>query len=157
MPEGIPTALSNESTKDAPEFGSSRGTDPRVVRIRELTVTSEAVATTLVDLLRRVTGGKVEADVDGAPFVVIDGERRNLTVHVGPLLDDARPDRSPLREGHLRLWEVRGIPSALARSGWHVSLRDGPHEMIRLGRDVSALTGHVHVSPIALWKLRRLA
>lgn len=117
---------------------------------------SESVARAFAGLLARVVGGSAEADVDGAPFVVLDGDKRDLTVQVAPLLDEARQERSALHEGHLRLWEARGVPSALARSGWHVSFRDGSHEMIRLGRDVSALTGHVHVSPTALWKLRRL-
>lgn len=120
-------------------------------------MSAASVANAFVELLDRVSGGTVQADLDGVPFVVLDGERRDLTVQIAPLLNAPRQEGSALREGHLRLWEARGVPSALARSGWHVSFRDGPHEMLRLGRDVSALTGHVHVSPAALWKLRRFA
>ena len=119
-------------------------------------MTSASVATAFVRLLDRIAGGTAEAMLDGAPFVRIDGETRDVTVQIAPILGAARSERSGSSEGSLRLWEVRGVPSALARSGWHVSFRDGPHEMVRVGRDVNALTGHVHVSPAALWKLRRL-
>ena len=118
-------------------------------------MTATSVAGAFVAWLARISGGRAEADLDGASFVRVDGETRDLTVQLGPLLDERDEERSVFRPGHLRLWEVRGVPSALARAGWQVSFRDGSHEVIRLGRDVSALTGHVHVSPTALWKLRR--
>lgn len=114
-----------------------------------------AVTTAFVGLLGRIAGGQAEAVLDGAPLVRIDGAGRDLTVQIAPFLEVAPQERSGPGEGFLRLWEARGVPSALARSGWQVSVRDGPHEIIRLGRDVSALTGHVHVSPVALWRLRR--
>ncbi len=144
-----------ESTKEVGSIRSGREVRPWDGGSRERVVTSESVGSVLVELLRRVAGGTAQADLDGAPFAVIDGEKRNLTVQIAPLLEATQGERSARPEVHFRLWEERGVPSALARSGWHVSVRDGPHEMIRLGRDVSALTGHVHVSPTALWKLRR--
>ena len=118
-------------------------------------MTSQSLGSVLVEILRRIGGGTAEADLDGAPLAILDGEGRNLTVQLAPFLEVAQREHAPRPGAELRLWEARGVPSALARSGWHVSLRYGPHEMIRLGRDVSALTGHVHVSPSALWKLRR--
>ena len=122
-----------------------------------MSVNAPSTAQALVSLLGRIAGGRAEADVDGVPFAVLDGEKRNLTIQIAPLLEEPPTGRSVLHEGRLRLWEARGVPSALARAGWHVGFQDGPHEILRLGRDVSALTGHVHVSPAALWKLRRLA
>ena len=113
-------------------------------------------ASDLIGLLSGVVSGSLEATVDGAPFVVLDGDHRSLTVELGVLAGGPRKPREILREHHIRLWELRGIPSALARSGWQVSLRDGPRELVRLGRDASALTGHIHVSPAAFGKLRRL-
>ena len=108
-----------------------------------------------VGLLKRVTGGKLEARIDGNPLVLLDGEHRSLTVQIGPLLTEGIKPSSVLRAGHLRLWQARGVPSALARSGWDLRLHDGAEELIRLGRNASALTGHVHVSPRTLGKLRR--
>ena len=119
-------------------------------------MTSASATSAFLELLGRIAGGTAEAVLDGATLVRIDGTTRDVTVQIAPLLGVARQERPRTDGVSLRLWEARGVPSALARSGWQVSVRDGPHEMIRLGRDVSALTGHVHVSPAALWKLRRL-
>jgi hypothetical protein len=113
-------------------------------------------ATDFVALLSRVAGGSLEASIDGAPVAVLDGEHRDLTIQLGRLAGSKGSARALLRESHLRLWELRGVPSALARTGWNVSFRDGPRELVRLGRSASALTGHVHVSPEALGRLRKL-
>ena len=113
-------------------------------------------ASDFVELLSRVIGGSAEATIDGRPFASLDGDGRNLTIHIGLLAGQEQKARTVLRESHLRLWEVRGVPSALARCGWEVSFRDGPRELVRLGRTASALTGHVHVSPAALGRLRKL-
>lgn len=119
-------------------------------------MTAESAARAFVSLLARVRSGRAEAELDRAPLVTLDGDAKDLVVQIGPLWETTHRGSSLLRETPVRLWEARGVPSALARSGWRVSFRDGPQEMIRLGRDVSALSGHVHVSPAALWKLRRL-
>ncbi len=118
-------------------------------------MTARQTAEDLVRLLGRISGGAVRATVDGRPFAELDGEHRTLTVEVGSWLEHGPRGRALLRESHVNLWEARGIPGALARSGWSVRFRDGAEEVIRLGRDASALTGHVHVAPAALWKLRR--
>ncbi len=110
----------------------------------------------LAQLLRQLTAGKVEAALDGSPLAVVDAEAKTVTVHLDPLLQDEGRSVPRLHEGHLRLWSARGVPSSLARSGWRVSLQSEDHELVGLGRGVSALTGHLHVSPAALWKLRRL-
>lgn len=110
----------------------------------------------LVRWLNRFSAGTLQATVDGEPVAQLDADKRDLTVQIDLLLEESKEGHALLQESHLRLWEVRGIPSALARSGWHVSLRAGPTELIGLGRNASALTGHVHVSPSGLWKLRRM-
>lgn len=115
-----------------------------------------SAARDFVDLLGRVSGGSLEVEVDGRPLAKIDGEGRTLTVQVAPLLAQGIHVRPILREGHVRLWQAHGIPSALARAGWQVSLQDGSRELVGLGRAASRLTGHIHMSPTALGKLRRL-
>ncbi len=106
--------------------------------------------------LERISGGSLEATIDGDPFVVVDADHRDVTVQVDRLLERDRSMHAFFAEERVQLWEVRGIPSALARAGWEVRLRDGPDDLVRLGRGVSTLTGHVHVSLAALRKLRRL-
>lgn len=117
--------------------------------------TARAAADDLVAFLARVAGGRLEASVDGASLAVLDGEARRLTVQLDTLRGPGPDAPSLLEEGHVRLWAMRGVPSALARAGWSVSLHDGPSELVRIGREASPLTGHVSVSPSSLWKLRR--
>ncbi|MGI0054132.1 MAG: hypothetical protein ACREBZ_00160 [Thermoplasmata archaeon] len=120
-------------------------------------MSSQSPARLFLDLLGRVTGGAVQADVDGRRVLNLDGERRNLEVQIDPFLRverQIRSSQSPL--GHMRLWELHGAPSTLARSGWCVSFQEGSEDVIRVGRGVSPLTGHVHLSPAGLWKLRKL-
>jgi hypothetical protein len=118
-------------------------------------VTARETADDLLRLLTQVAGGSAELRIDGAPFVAFDGNGRNVTVQMRSVLAGGTGIRGLLREDHVHLWQVRGVPSALARSGWNVSIRDGPDEVVRMGRDASALTGHVHVSARALLKLGR--
>lgn len=108
----------------------------------------------LVALLSCVAGGSLEARIDGAPFAVLNGRTRDLTLDLGRLAPDLPARRLGLGSRLVALWELRGLPSALARSGWQVSLRDGAHELVRMGRSASALTGHIHVSPAAwgIWR-----
>ncbi len=119
-------------------------------------MTARSPASEMVRLLRHVAAGTLEASVNGATLARLDGDRRNLSIQVGPFLSEQSKASSVLHEAHLRLWEVRGVPSALAKGGWHVSLVEGPTELVGIGRDASALTGHVRVGAAALWKLRRL-
>lgn len=114
------------------------------------------VAHDLVRLLDSVAGGSVEALIDGEPLARLDGNQRTVTVQIRSIPRKGDRSTSLLHESRIHFWEIRGIPSALARSGWQVSFRDGPQELLRLGRTASALTGHIHVNPAALWKLRRV-
>ena len=119
-------------------------------------VSSRSLSRTFAETLERISGGSLEATIDGAPFEVVDADHRDVTVQVDPLLESDRSMHSFFAEERVRLWEARGVPSALARAGWAVRLRDGPDDLVRLGRGVSTLTGHVHVSLAALRKLRRV-
>jgi hypothetical protein len=108
-------------------------------------------------LLDRVTDGAAEALLDSAPLATLDAHTRDLAVQVTPLLDREHPVRPLTAEhGPMGLWEMRGVPGALAQRGWRVALYDGNQELMALGRGTSPLTGHVHVAPTALWKLRKL-
>jgi hypothetical protein len=111
----------------------------------------------LTGLLSGVSRGSAQVQIDSAPFATLDGESRTLSVQIGPILN--RPGRTR-SEGHrerpMGLWSGRSIPSELARLDWRITVYDGPDELMALGRGTSALTGHVHVSPIGLWKMRKL-
>ena len=119
-------------------------------------MTVHGVAHDFLRLLDHVAGGSAEATLNGSPFATVDGDTRDLTVQIGLFTGPGRASPPLLRERHLRMWEIRGVPSALARSGWSVSFRDGPREILRIGRTASALTGHVHLNPAALGRLRKL-
>jgi hypothetical protein len=109
------------------------------------------------ELLSGLSGGSAQVQIDSAPFATIDAGSRNLDVQIGPLLHEPRRVRSlVLEEGPVGLWKGRSIPSELARRGWRLTVSEGPDELMALGRGTSALTGHVHVSPAGLWKLRKL-
>ncbi len=111
----------------------------------------------LVEMLHHVTGGSVQARVGGSSVLTLDADAHNLEMDFDLFARLEQRVRSSISPIHpLRWWEIRGVPTTLARSGWQLTLREGPHEILRLGRGVSALTGHVHVRAGALWKLRRL-
>lgn len=110
----------------------------------------------LVTLLARISAGSVEVTLGGTPLARLDGGERTLTVELDPILRTEFAPGRVRRAGRLSLWSARGIPAALARAGWRVSLRSESRELIGLGRGTSPLSGHMHVSPTALWKLRRL-
>ncbi len=111
----------------------------------------------LVRFLSRLSGGSVQIGIDAAPFASVDAQSRNLDLQIAPLLRGQRGARSIVREeGPAGLWRARSIPTELARRGWRLTLYDGTHELLALGRGTSALAGHIHVNPTALWKLRKL-
>lgn len=90
-------------------------------------------------------------------MLTLDAGRQEVEVQIDPFLTVERKVRAVAPpQAQLHLWEARGLPSTLARSGWKVVFQDGPRELIRMGRGVSPLTGHVWVSPAGLWKMRRL-
>jgi hypothetical protein len=118
-------------------------------------MTDRKAAGLFVQSLRHLQGGALQVAWDGAPWASVDATARNLELQIEPLIDNVGEGRSILHEAHVRLWELRGVPAALARAGWRVTLRDGLQEVLRLGRDTSALTGHMRVSPAGLGKLLR--
>ena len=116
-------------------------------------MSARTTAEGFAQLLSRLAAGSVNAALDGAPLATLDVAHRTLTVQLDPLL--AAGERRPLlSEVRVGLWSARGVPGALARHGWRVSLRRGEQELVGLGRGTSALTGHVRLDPVALWKLR---
>lgn len=119
-------------------------------------MTATEMSRLLVRALSGLSDGSVQVDIDSAPFASVDAQSRNLDLQIAPLLGGQRPARAVLREeGPVGLWRARSIPTDLARQGWRLTLYDGTHELLSLGRGTSALTGHVHVNPAELWKLRK--
>jgi hypothetical protein len=115
------------------------------------------VSTLLGGLLGRVSGGSIQVDIDSVPFASMDGQSRDLNLQIDPLL--RRQRGSHLAMGHggpLELWSSRRIPTELARRGWRLTLYDGTDELLVFGRGTSPLTGHIHLNPAALWRLRKL-
>lgn len=115
------------------------------------------ISSLLVGFLSGFSDGSVQVDIDSAPFASVDASTRNVDLQITPLLSGQRRTRSMVPEvGPVGLWRARSIPTELARMGWRLTLYDGTHELLALGRGTSALTGHVHVSPTGLWTLRKL-
>jgi len=110
----------------------------------------------MVRLLTQMAGGKLEATIDGQPLARIDAEARTVSLDISGLEKEDIKARANFREGFVNLWQARGIGGELARAGWNVSVTSDEKELVRAGRDVSALTGHVHVSLAALRKARKL-
>lgn len=87
---------------------------------------------------------------------LLDTPRREIHIQIGPFLTVERQARSVASpERRIPLWEVPGIASALARSGWRVVFLEGSEDVLRMGRGVSVLTGHVSARPSMLWKPRK--
>jgi len=111
----------------------------------------------LLDLLGKVSDGSVEVDIDSVPFASLDAKTQSIDLQLGPLVSARRANRALLKsEGRLGIWQARKVPGELARRGWRITLYEGGHELLALGRGTSPLTGHVHATPAALWKLRDL-
>jgi hypothetical protein len=111
----------------------------------------------LVRLLSSLSDGSVRVEIDSTPFVSADARSRDLEVQIAPLLREQSELRSALKsEGPGALVRSRGVPAELARLGWRVTVYDGEHGLISLGRGTSELLGHVHVNPTGLWRLRKL-
>jgi hypothetical protein len=120
-------------------------------------MTANEIPNLLVGFLSRISEGSVQVDIDSTPFASVDARSRNIDLQIEPLLTSPRGTRPIGGESvPLALWRSRRVPAELARTGWRVTLYDGTHELLALGRGTSALTGHVHLSPTALWKLRKL-
>ncbi len=110
----------------------------------------------LARVLDWCVAGSLRVDVQGRDVLRLDGERREVHLQIDPVLAMERRGRRKSRAAPWTpLWEVPGFASGLARSGWSVVLQDGAHEAIRIGHGVSALTGHISMSPAALWRVRR--
>lgn len=124
-------------------------------------MTGRVSAAELSGLLARalggLSGGSVQIGLGAAPFASVDAESRTLKLQIAPLLLGSGGTRPMLRaSGPRDLWKARNIPAQLARSGWRLTLYDGTQELLSLGRGTSALTGHIHLNPTALWTLRKL-
>ncbi len=120
-------------------------------------MTATEMSNLLVRFLSGLSDGSVQVDIDSAPFASVDARSRNLDLQIAPLLRGQRGARSIVREeGPVGLWKARSIPAELTRRGWRLTLYDGTRELLALGRGTSALAGHIHVNPAALWKLRKL-
>jgi hypothetical protein len=120
-------------------------------------MTAAEMSALLGDLLSKVSDGTIDVDVDSVPLASVDAKSRNLEVQIVPLLRGERGTRSiAWQGGPLDLWRSRKVPAELARRGWRLTLYDGTEELLVMGRGTSALTGHIHLHPAALWKLRKL-
>jgi hypothetical protein len=128
----------------------------RGVRFASRALKAMSAATTadsMIHVLRLFQRGSLEARLDGEPFAALDANRRTMSIQLDPV---ARQGRKILAEGQFSVWKARGIPGALARAGWYVSLREGSDELVGMGYGASALTGHMHVHPTALGRLWKL-
>lgn len=119
---------------------------------------SDVAATleTFVGWLGGVRDGSLRAELDGSLLAELDARQKTVTVAIDTFDDrDAPVGFLPPGET-LGWWNALRIPSALSRAGWQIRVQEHGQELARLGRGVSALTGHVHAHPSALGRLRRL-
>jgi hypothetical protein len=107
-------------------------------------------------LLERFRGGQASINWNRSSLVVLDADQRNVEVDIGPLVHARHGLVKALNQGHMGGLESIGVPGYLASLGWKVTLKDGGQPLLWLGRDVSALTGHVHVKLRALRELTRM-
>jgi hypothetical protein len=119
-------------------------------------VTGTERAAEVARILTRLTNGSLRLEVDGRLLAELDAGSRTVRVQAEPILGIERRLRALPSEDRPHLWEGRGLPGALARTGWRMTVEDGGEELVRVGHGVSALTGHLALSPRALWRLRRL-
>lgn len=119
---------------------------------------SDVAATleTFVGWLGGVRGGSVRAEIDGSLLAELDAREKTVTVAIDTFGDDDPPSGLLPAGEHLGWWSALRFPTALAHAGWQVRVQEHGQELARLGRGVSALTGHVRAHPSALGKLRRL-
>jgi hypothetical protein len=111
---------------------------------------------TVVRALAGVTRGGLEAELSGTPFLTLDGDRRNVDVELASLSGGKDAAFPFVREGRVRVWQSLGVARTLARTGWRFTVRKGEVELLAMGRDVSALTGHVRVNLRSIGELRKL-
>jgi hypothetical protein len=125
--------------------------------MRRSAPTAAGVSSLLGEILNRLTDGTARIDIGATPFAIVDAQSRTVNVQIDPLLG-RKASTSPrgVGRGPTGFWNARGIPGELARRGWRLNVYDGPSELLALGRGTSALTGHIHLNPAGLWKLRKL-
>jgi hypothetical protein len=120
---------------------------------------SEKQSSDPIELLSMFQSGIMTVEIDGFPVLKVDGKDRNLDL-----------EAQGLRKCGLKLTKlvqsetgkkgIRGIISAsgltarkLSQEGWSLNLFDRGSRILRMGRGVSRLTGHVEVNPL---KIRNL-
>ena len=107
-----------------------------------------------VQLLRQLTGGQFKIQLNGSAIVQVDATARDLEMDVTPIAELAA-DRG--KGPSMGLREGLALARGLAKAEWRIRIRKGPHDLATLGRGVSALTGHVSVTPRGLrefWRSR---
>jgi hypothetical protein len=125
--------------------------------MRRSAPTAAGVSSLLGAILNNLTDGTAQIDIGATRVATVDARSRTMDVQIDPLLD-RKASISPMGGGRgpIGFWNARGIPGELARRGWRLNVYDGPRELLALGRGTSALTGHIHLNPAGLWKLRKL-
>lgn len=109
-----------------------------------------------VGWLGGLRGGTVRATIDGSLLAELDAREKTMTVALDTFGDDDAPNGLLPPGEHLGWWSALRFPAALAHAGWQVRVQEHGQELARLGRGVSALTGHVRAHPSAVGRLRRL-
>lgn len=104
----------------------------------------------LLGLLGQFRGGTLKVTVGEVPVVDLDPARKNLAFDVG-LLDGNGPGQvSILHEHRIGMWRALGFARSLDHIGWQIILEKEGKELLWMGRDISALTGHIRADVGAL-------
>lgn len=102
------------------------------------------------DLLDVLSSGSIKVTANGAPLAQMDGKQRSIEVDISGVRMSGLTVTRLLGRHHGGMFslfvETEGMAHALARKGWKFELKDGPKEVVSMGRGVSGLTGPLHVS-----------
>lgn len=124
--------------------------------IISILVPSQQKGPAFLDSLESLSRGTITVSVSGYPVVSIDAGRKEVEVEVKGVREVGLSLRTFTRSGQGRGSALRtseSMAKGLSSLGWKLTLYEGGDELVRMGRGVSRLTGHISVNPI---RLRRL-
>ncbi len=107
-----------------------------------------------VGLLGLFKSGELTLSVRGNEALKLDAKVKSVTLDVGAI-ESLSLGKALSESLDLSVASSIGAARALAKAGWELELSRDGKEVARLGRGVSALTGHIRGSLRELLSLRR--
>jgi hypothetical protein len=110
----------------------------------------------LIDLFTLVKAGGLTAALNGLPVVTVDAESRSLDVEAQGVKECGISLSTIVAPEGGRFSEIigaRSVARRLAKKGWTLTLYYKGSELMRMGSEVSVLTGHIRANPLKLRKV----